>query len=928
MSGPRLDRAAWQRAEPLLDELLELEPAARAARLEALAASDALLARHVRDLLAATETEELLPRPAAEIAALLGGAADAVPSRLGERLGPFRIRYEIGRGGMGAVYAAERVEGGFEQQVAVKVLKRGLDSEHVLGRFLAERQILARLEHPHIAHLLDGGISDDGLPWFALERVDGQPITAHVERSALPLTGRLKLFLDVCSAVTFAHGQRVVHRDIKPSNVLVSSRGEVKLLDFGIAKLLDPTEERLTRTGMGVMTPQYAAPEQLAGLEVTMATDVWQLGRLLREMLRPPLPRDLERIVAHACHDEPGRRYVSAGGLADDLRRFLDGRPVLARGDSPVYRASRFLRRHRSAAGVAALALLALSMLAILLRIGGRPDAPAASGFALISIGGTSQQQPALSPHGDALAFVSEDRHGVAQVWTQRLDGSETVVVTSGRVPAARPRWSRDDRIVFERLGQGIWRVPAGGGAEQRLVERGSNPNLSGDGRWLVYERPGEGVFVARSDGSGERLIAAIPETWYTSWAHRHPALSPDGREIVYFLAVAGPFGDFWRVPVAGGTPQRLTFDQAEGGTPAWDPDGRSVIVSSSRDGARTLWRVAIAGSAPQPLTAGAGEDSWPELSADGRRLFYTNARTAYVIKLRDPATGRDTSVLSRRAPILSHPVVSPAGDRIAFFGGPRNGTSRIFSVRIDGSDLRQVTSGEAVDQIQPQWSADGRTLYFYEDYPRDWIVAPDGSITSPSGKPALRAIPSGGGIPREVLRNWIWEREEWTQVHPTGLSAVYTRYASVGSPSAAIVRDLSTGGERALPLTLRRPEWSPDGSRLAGVTAEGRGVNCRSDGSACVDLGAALAASWSSHGRAVVLRREGATLDDPQNVAVDAIAVPAAGGPEQLLARLAPLRRFCDGISVAPGGAIAWVAYERGKQELWSARLTGSPSP
>ena len=224
MSGPRLDRAAWKRAEPVLDELLELEPAARAARLEALAASDAALAKQMRELLAAAETEEFLTSPAAAVAALLGAAVDAVPSRLGERMGPFRINYEIGRGGMGAVYAAERVEGGFEQQVAVKVLKRGMDSEHVVRRFLAERQILARLEHPHIARLLDGGVTDDGLPWFALEHVDGRPITEQVER---PLAERLRLFLDVCAAVTFAHGQRVVHRDIKPSNVLVSSSGEV-----------------------------------------------------------------------------------------------------------------------------------------------------------------------------------------------------------------------------------------------------------------------------------------------------------------------------------------------------------------------------------------------------------------------------------------------------------------------------------------------------------------------------------------------------------------------------------------------------------------------------------------------------------------------------------------------------------------------------
>jgi len=350
----------WNRLEPLLDELLGLDASDREARLAALAGEDPELSAAARRLLATAEEGELPARPAAELAALLADGEDLLPSREGERVGPFEITGELGRGGMGTVYAARRVEGGFDQGVAIKVVKGGLDSEEVLRRFLAERRILARLEHPHIARLLDGGATGDGLPWFAMERVDGVPITDHVDRDRLPTRGRLALFLDVCDAVAFAHRSLIVHRDIKPSNVLVRERGGVALLDFGIAKLVGEGEEGLTRTVQRPMTPRYAAPEQLAGAAVSTLTDVWQLGRLLAEMLPPPLPRDLERIVARACHDEPERRYPSVEAFAEDVRRFLDGRPVTARGDSAAYRASRFVRRHRLGVAAAVLVVAAL----------------------------------------------------------------------------------------------------------------------------------------------------------------------------------------------------------------------------------------------------------------------------------------------------------------------------------------------------------------------------------------------------------------------------------------------------------------------------------------------------------------------------------------------------------------------------------------
>ena len=306
----------------------------------------------------------------------------------GTRVGPYRIVREVARGGMGAVFLAERDDGQFEQRVALKLIKRGMDSEEIHGRFLAERQILARLNHPHIARFHDGGVTADGQPWFAMEYVDGLPLTRHCAERGLGLSERLRLFRDVCDAVRYAHQNLVVHRDLKPSNILVTAAGDVKLLDFGIAKLLEGDEESLTRTELRALTPEYAAPEQVRGDPVTTATDVYALGGVLYELLtghracrfERPTPAEIERvictvdpappgvsgdidtIVLKALQKDPARRYPSAEALLNDLRRHEQGLPVLARPDSWRYRARKFVQRNR--VGVTAAVLVALVLVA------------------------------------------------------------------------------------------------------------------------------------------------------------------------------------------------------------------------------------------------------------------------------------------------------------------------------------------------------------------------------------------------------------------------------------------------------------------------------------------------------------------------------------------------------------------------------------
>ena len=405
----RPDPARFAAARRHFEELADLEKPVRLSRLAELRAIDSELALAVEDLLAADSAagESFLGGAVAGFApsllqeALGEAVEDAPDGHLeGTLVGPYRLRALLGRGGMGEVWEAERADGQFEQIVALKLLKRGMDSAAVLTRFLRERQILARLEHPNIARLLDGGVAADGRPYLVLERVAGEPIQHWCRRRNSPVEERLRLMIAVCEAVDAAHRSLIVHRDLKPSNILVDTDGRVKLLDFGIAKLLTGGEESeadRTRLEERVLTPAYAAPEQILGQPVTTATDVYALGVVLYELLAGQLPHrrdtgsalalaeeveretlvrpsriaaasgdarqlagDLDTIVLKALAREPGRRYGGAAALADDLRRHLEGRPVLARPDRLGYRVGKFVGRHRVVVGAAALVLVAL----------------------------------------------------------------------------------------------------------------------------------------------------------------------------------------------------------------------------------------------------------------------------------------------------------------------------------------------------------------------------------------------------------------------------------------------------------------------------------------------------------------------------------------------------------------------------------------
>jgi len=402
-----VDAQRWQRVGAIFDEVVERPPAERAALLDALCGQDTGLRSEVDALLCADDTaarfDLRVDRARNAAAADWVVHDDAHANRKGDRIGPWRLIHELGRGGMGVVWLAERADGQFDQRAALKLIKRGMDSDAVLQRFLRERQILARLEHTHIARLLDGGLADDGRPYFAMEYVEGLPLLDYAAHHTLGLDERIRLFLDICSAVQFAHRQLVVHLDLKPSNVLITTDGHAKLLDFGIAKVLGGESGVDGHTGDGrdrPLTPAYAAPEQLARAAVSTATDVHALGAILYELIcgnrpwalgdsptdedirrvleatAPPAPSkrlatassmparrlrgDLDTIVLTALKREPERRYPAVNALAVDLASYLDGRPIAARRDSATYRTVKFLLRHRLAAVLAIAAAVGL----------------------------------------------------------------------------------------------------------------------------------------------------------------------------------------------------------------------------------------------------------------------------------------------------------------------------------------------------------------------------------------------------------------------------------------------------------------------------------------------------------------------------------------------------------------------------------------
>ncbi len=421
----------WQQIKNVFQSALEREPDQRASFLAETCSANLELRREVERLIALhDQAGGFMETLAPELAAGIFGDTDD-QSLIGRRIGPYKVVREVGRGGMGAVYLAVRDDDQYQKRVAIKLIKRGMDSASIIRRFRNERQILASLEHPNIARLLDGGSTEEGLPYFVMDYIEGVPVDEYCDVHRLSTAERLRLFRTVCSAVHYAHQNLVVHRDLKPGNILITTEGIPKLLDFGIARVMNPEltagNIEQTLTVLGPMTPAYASPEQVRGGSITTASDVYSLGIVLYELLtghapyrfksrdpreianvicehepqkpstavgqrevlrgagdrpqktlapemvrrtregqpenlRRKLSGDIDTIVMMAMRKEPQRRYASAEQFSEDIRRHLEGQPVIARKDTVGYRTSKFVKRNK--AGVIAATVIVVSLLA------------------------------------------------------------------------------------------------------------------------------------------------------------------------------------------------------------------------------------------------------------------------------------------------------------------------------------------------------------------------------------------------------------------------------------------------------------------------------------------------------------------------------------------------------------------------------------
>ncbi|MGH9766506.1 MAG: protein kinase domain-containing protein [Blastocatellia bacterium] len=554
----------WRQAQQLFEAALEFDADGRAAFLAVACGEEETLRREVESLLAADDQADgfldVTEQAAASLRANINVGEAAM---IGRQFGPYRVTGLLASGGMGTVYLAERADAQYEKQVAIKfvrheLLRHGLDSEEIYHRFRYERQILARLDHPYIARLLDGGTTEDGLPYFLMEYVEGLPINVYCERNHLGATERLNLFLKVCEAVWHANKNQVIHRDLKPGNILVTADGAPKLLDFGVAKLLRPDATQTCETApwLRPITLAYASPEQVCGGKITDAADVYSLGVVLYELLagrrpyrltggafeeltraiceqepekpsvaagwietqRRRLPRDLDYIVLMALRKEPEHRYASVEHMAEDIRGFLAGRPVRARKRTMSYRAVKFLKRQRGV--VLASVLTALAFLVASAGVwtssgwfgGGRLTGPEThhdearklydQGRALWSMRTEGAMREGIASFEQAIALdpnFAAAYAGLADSYVIDLNGLPRKEALSKGKEAAIKALELDDRLaeVHSALAFAIWRLDFDWAAAEREFRRAIelNPDYYTARQWYGLLLAGQGRF-------------------------------------------------------------------------------------------------------------------------------------------------------------------------------------------------------------------------------------------------------------------------------------------------------------------------------------------------------------------------------------------------------------------------------------------------
>ncbi|MGD0505855.1 MAG: protein kinase [Steroidobacteraceae bacterium] len=859
-----LSAAEFSRFSQLWDESIELAPGERGAWLAALERSDSRAAALLRALSASQEEsrERGFLETSDLVASHVATLVEADPGLIGQRLGPYRVLALLGHGGMGSVWLAERADGLFARQVALKLIHPALKNRVTSERFAREREILASLNHPNIARLLDAGFAEDGQPYLALDYVAGTPLTTYCDEHRLSVRERLALYRQVLSALQYAHAHLVIHRDLKPANILVTSEGQVQLLDFGIAKLLsegEAKETELTQMGGRALTPDYAAPEQIAGAAVTTAADVYALGVMLYELLtgeRPyklkrdsrgaleeailqadPVPPsraasseaaatarattakklasilkgDLDTIAIKALKKSPTERYATANAFGEDIDRYLRGDVVLAQPDSVAYRALKFGRRHW--VGIAAASVLLLTLAGGLVATTYEAKIAAA------------QRDEAAAQRDAAL---QAQLRSVTQTAAARLKDADVpgalgiileVVAQSGVKGAPSP----EALSVFQeaRAQDALVMVLSGHSAELRSAA------FSPDGTRIVTAAQDKSARIWDRE-SGRELLDLVGHTAGVEQA----VFSPDGTRVL--TASWDKTARIWDAK----TGRELLVlrghaDQLR--SAAFSPDGRRIVTGSFDKTAR-VWDAA---TGRELLTLGGHADLVPcaRFSPDGRRVV--TASVDKTARIWDAATGREIARFGGHTEAVIHAAFSPDGQRVVT--ASRDKTARIWDVS-SARELMVLRHSQLVNSAE--FSPDGLQVVTASDdtSARLWDVAtgkelmvmnghraevstavfsPDGrEVVTASHDQTARVWSVATGPPVRILSG------HQSAVESVQFSSDGRRIVTASDDKTARIWDVATGRELIALVGHERGVWtasfSSDGARVVTAANDG----------------------------------------------------------------------------------------------------------
>ncbi len=754
----------WKQVEEVFQAALDFPIERRDAFLDEACGNDAALRQQVEALVESHDRAgSFIEAPAFAGANYTTKPDEPIGVMIGRRVGSYKIVREIGRGGMGAVYLAARDDEMFQKRVAIKLVKRGMDTDFILRRFRHERQILANLDHPNIARLLDGGTTDDNLPYFVMEYVEGQPIHHYCDAAKLSIAERLRLFRRVCAPVAYAHRNQIIHRDIKPGNILVTGEGTPKLLDFGIAKLLNPDLASdtfdPTQTALRLMTPEYASPEQVRGQQVTTATDTYSLGVLLYEILSghrpyPPLshmPHELSRVISeenperpsavvgHAdgilmtsavknlgtaanpevigrcrggatldalrrelagnldnivlkamCKD-PSSRYASVDDFSEDIRRHLDGLPVVAPSCDPL--------PDKAFDSVAREATTLIDM----------PPAPGAHRPDVHEDAAHKSDEP----HTTSPSYhpqTAEVGAGAVQFksWNSLVAALAGAAVVA--IAALGFYYFKDAQLFGVKMPSALTRLTGN-------IATDSQPKWSSDGSKLVFTsyRDGKPEIYTMDAAAGDRIARLT----HNSADDFTPAWSPDGGKIAFTSKRHGN-DEIYLMNADGSNQTNLSNNAANDSRPAWSPDGKRIAFTSDRDDPSDNFEIYVMdadGSNVVRLTDSAGLDSDPNWSPDGKRIAFTSDRDRnFEIYLMN-ADGSGQKNFSNNVAFDGKPAWSSGEARIAFTSN-RGSDPKNFEIWVadeGGRDPQNITNNPAVDD-EPAWSPDGSIVAFQSE--------------------------------------------------------------------------------------------------------------------------------------------------------------------------------------------------------------------